>query len=150
MAESDEEKAARKAADAISLGGGAPSPDDSEEVRKAKEMRLGAGRALTGGLPGGANLAAALLERRRARAAMEAARKAFVEDAIAYLQRQWGERACPYCGQGPWEIGTPFDFETSAGPTTTHFPVMCSNCGQTAFVNAVRAGLVPEPPEPQP
>lgn len=69
-----------------------------------------------------------------------------VERAIAWLESTWGEeRPCPYCDNPKWEIGTPFEIAATSGPPlTASFPVMCSKCGHTVFINAVRAGLWPE------
>jgi hypothetical protein len=69
-----------------------------------------------------------------------------LESAIVWLQTNWGvDRRCPYCDRIQWEVGTPVALRTVGGePITPSFPVMCGNCGQTTFINAVRAGLLPE------
>jgi len=75
-------------------------------------------------------------------------RQAFLNAAIDWVEATWGETACPYCGNRYWEVGSPFVLETaSRDELTPHFPVMCSNCGNTVLVNAFRAGLLPEPDE---
>lgn len=69
-----------------------------------------------------------------------------VASAIEWLQEKWGDNPCPYCGVLGWEVSSPVAIQLASGETVTpSFPVMCSNCGQTVFVNAVRAGLLPEP-----
>jgi hypothetical protein len=47
-----------------------------------------------------------------------------------------------------WSIGTPFEISLENGEALSpHFPVMCDNCGNTVFINAILAGLLPEPEE---
>lgn len=69
-----------------------------------------------------------------------------IDAAIEWLWEKWEKAHCPYCGEGPWEVEGPFsirlDDEATLSPI---FTVMCTNCGQTAFVNAVQAGIVGEP-----
>src|SRR4051794_9450387 len=73
----------------------------------------------------------------------------FVQGAIAWIVEKWPvPRECPHCHTTEWEVGTPFELRTGGDASLTpHFPVMCSNCGNTVLINAVRAGLVPEPEE---
>jgi hypothetical protein len=83
------------------------------------------------------------LEERAQRKALESE---LADRAILWLREKWGDRECPYCDHVEWEVGTPVELSTLAGDgVTPAFPVMCSNCGHTTFINAVRAGLVPEP-----
>jgi hypothetical protein len=75
-----------------------------------------------------------------------------VENAIAWVREKWGERPCPYCQHLEWQVGTPLEIPLASGevmsPTMSPtFPVMCGNCGNTVLVNAILAGLVPEPRE---
>lgn len=71
---------------------------------------------------------------------------ALLDQAVQWLQEKWGNRPCPYCGHIEWEVGTPLEIGLSGGEAMSPtFPVMCGNCGQTAFVNAILAGLLPEP-----
>lgn len=76
-------------------------------------------------------------------------KRQFVEAAINWVAEKWPvPRECPYCSNTEWEVGTPLEIQTAQDESLTpHFPVMCSNCGNTVFINAVRAGLVPEPDE---
>src|SRR4051812_21106895 len=69
---------------------------------------------------------------------------AFIEKAIRWLDERWGPHApCPYCRSESWGIGSPFELPTtSGGALTPHFPVMCSVCGNTVFINAVLARVV--------
>jgi hypothetical protein len=58
---------------------------------------------------------------------------------------------CPYCRVQDWWVGGPIQLSTTDGPRASHpsppmFPVTCSNCGHTVFVNAVIAGIA-DPPE---
>ena len=80
-------------------------------------------------------------------AAREEERQQLVKAAIDWLADKWKDVDCPYCGAGDWKVGTPLEIsvggsESSMSPA---FPVMCGNCGQTTMVNAIVAGLVPEP-----
>jgi hypothetical protein len=68
-------------------------------------------------------------------------------EAIKWLIERWGtERPCPYCSNPQWRIGTPVEFLLVSGEATApHFPVLCTNCGNTVLINAVHAGIVPDP-----
>jgi hypothetical protein len=72
--------------------------------------------------------------------------QADLEAAIEWLREKWGDHRCPYCDHLEWQVGTPAEIQTfsTAGLSPT-FPVMCGNCGQTVFVNAILAGLRSEP-----
>ena len=72
------------------------------------------------------------------------------EKAIAFLQRKWGVKPCPMCGQGPWTVQDKV-FQLSeynsgnlvvGGPLIPVIPVSCSNCGHTVLVNAIISGAV--------
>lgn len=66
--------------------------------------------------------------------------------AIEWLAERWGpQQACPYCETTSWSVGTPFFVSLQSGESLSpHFAVMCDNCGNTVFINAILAGLVPE------
>jgi ribosomal protein S27AE len=73
-----------------------------------------------------------------------AARSQFVASAAEWLRVKWKNVECPYCGAKDWRLGEdivriPIFGSANAYPA---FPVVCGNCGQTAFVNAVQAGLI--------
>jgi RNase P subunit RPR2 len=73
------------------------------------------------------------------------AKAAFIELAILWLQRKWGEQACPYCHEADWQVGTPLEVRIlPAEVMSPAFPVMCGNCGHTTFVNARLSGVLPE------
>jgi hypothetical protein len=76
-------------------------------------------------------------------------REAFVDAAVAWLTEKWGTHpVCPYCGTQSWSVGTPFDVSLENGQALApHFSAMCNNCGNTVFINAILAGLYPEPEE---
>ena len=86
---------------------------------------------------------ASLHAERVERAAAEV-EQAFIAAAIDWLQRKWGsERECPYCGNLGWSISTPFNVLLESRETLSpHFAAMCTNCGNTVFINAILAGLV--------
>jgi hypothetical protein len=76
-------------------------------------------------------------------------RQALIAQAVAWLDEKWMPGACPYCHHIEWDVGTPLNLVASDGTSMTPmFPVMCVNCGNTTFINAIRAGLFPEP-EPE-
>jgi hypothetical protein len=68
-----------------------------------------------------------------------------LDGAIAWVRQKWGEqRPCPYCGDSTWEVGMPFEFTRgSSDAVALAFPVIRSNCGNTALINTGRAGLAP-------
>jgi hypothetical protein len=71
-----------------------------------------------------------------------------IDRAISFLQNKWGERPCPYCEHVEWQVAGPIELSVSGDEAMSPaFPVMCGNCGHTTFVNAIRAGLLPEPEE---
>lgn len=70
---------------------------------------------------------------------------------INWLRAKWGEeaRACPYCDNEAWTVGTPVYLDVGFGlaepgfsTMSPLFPVMCTNCGNTVFISAVIAGVV--------
>ena len=73
---------------------------------------------------------------------------------LAHLQSKWGQRSCPMCNGGPWNVqDSSFqlaEFNEGAlvlgGPLVPVIPVTCSNCGNTVLVNAIVAGVVTAPP----
>lgn len=69
--------------------------------------------------------------------------EALVASSIAWLEKHWGNhKPCPYCGSPDWTVYRP----KRAGDLGLYFPVTCDNCGNTAFIDAVQAGVV-EPGE---
>jgi hypothetical protein len=72
---------------------------------------------------------------------------AFIDAAIAWLGEKWGpEPTCPFCRNKSWAVGTSVDIALASGATLSpHFTVMCDNCGNTVFINAILAGLLPQP-----
>jgi hypothetical protein len=80
----------------------------------------------------------------------EKSSEAAIAEAIAWLERKWGEHPCPYCGARSWAVGEPvrilaaFPISFGKGGLTPAFTVMCGNCGHTNLINAIVAGIVPE------
>jgi RNase P subunit RPR2 len=70
-----------------------------------------------------------------------------ISKAIEWVEERWGaSRSCPYCDHDQWEISTPVEIPLRSGEAMSPaIPVMCSNCGHTVFINAIRAGLYPDP-----
>ena len=73
------------------------------------------------------------------------------EEAVKWLDKKWaGDRKCPICSQKNWKIGDPLETRKFTGgglnigaPLYVFFPVTCTNCGNTVFINAVSAELAP-------
>jgi hypothetical protein len=73
---------------------------------------------------------------------------------IHFLTEKWGNRDCPMCAKGPWEVQEKA-FQLSefhhgnlivGGPLIPVIPVTCTNCGHTVLVNAIISGaILPEP-----
>ena len=72
------------------------------------------------------------------------------EKAQAWLKERWKNWACPYSGHTNWELG---EFVVQAvrftggglsvgGPVYPLLVLTCSGCGNTIFVNAIKAGIV--------
>jgi hypothetical protein len=71
-----------------------------------------------------------------------------ISEEARWLSKNWGSRPCPYCENTSWQLGTPVELlDLSGVPMHPSFPVMCSQCGNTVFINAIKAGLWPEPDE---
>jgi len=86
----------------------------------------------------------------RERVAAEGTESQILQAAIKWIEEKWGDQECPYCQQVEWQVGTPLEITASNGEVMSPaFPVMCGNCGHTTLVNAIKAGLLPEPGEDQ-
>ena len=74
-------------------------------------------------------------------------------EAIAWLADKWRDTHCPYCDALSWAVGetvqilAAFPISYGKGRFSPAFTVMCTNCGHTSLVNAIVAGIVPEPDE---
>ncbi len=75
---------------------------------------------------------------------------------IAFLNSKWGDRSCPMCNSGPWNVQDRIfqlnEFHQGnlvvGGPLIPVIPVSCGNCGHTVLVNAIISGALPaEPPQ---
>jgi predicted nucleic-acid-binding Zn-ribbon protein len=62
---------------------------------------------------------------------------------VRWLREKWGtDPACPYCRHTSWEVGLPTQLAVwTGGAVPPVFAVTCTNCGNTVFVDAQRAGL---------
>src|SRR5437773_604356 len=74
-----------------------------------------------------------------------------MQRAQTWLNGAWTTARCPYSGHTVWEIGDVLVGTTGfqpgggllvGGPTYPLLTVMCSGCGHTVFVNAIKAGVV--------
>jgi hypothetical protein len=77
------------------------------------------------------------------------------------VREKWGEPPppCSMCGSRSWEIaGQIFELREFqqgalvAGGAQTLYPVvpiLCGNCGNTIFLNAIKAGLLSHNPVPE-
>lgn len=71
--------------------------------------------------------------------------KALSDEGIKWLQERWGEDGpeCPYCFHNFWYVAVPVVLATvPEGSLYPMFPVVCTNCGHTTFVSAVKSGTV--------
>jgi hypothetical protein len=73
----------------------------------------------------------------------------FIEAAVGWVEQKWGpNRECPYCGSAEWTVSRPFNLLLESRETLSpHFSVVCTNCGNTVLINALLAGLFPDPNE---
>jgi predicted Zn-ribbon and HTH transcriptional regulator len=78
---------------------------------------------------------------------------------IKHLTEKWGGDAhCPMCKASNWNVGmrvvilhelrADSDSPARVGLSIPVVPVMCTNCGNTVFVNAILLGLVPPTTDP--
>jgi hypothetical protein len=70
---------------------------------------------------------------------------------IEFLTEKWGDKDCPMCNKGPWQVQDKL-FQLSeyhqgslvvGGPLIPVIPVTCTNCGHTILVNAIISGAIP-------
>jgi hypothetical protein len=98
--------------------------------------------------------AAAAQEKSRLAAAIE--RRRHIEDVrnsvLAWIEEKWKNPRCPMCDINQWVVGElaeirqhTFGASYGVDPIMPAVPVVCGNCGFTAFVNAVIAGAVSIP-----
>lgn len=73
------------------------------------------------------------------------------EKLVEHLRQKWGDpRNCPMCGAAKWHVGdtvfTPVLFTGGGvrigGPSIPMVPVVCTDCGFTAWINALVAKLI--------
>jgi ribosomal protein S27AE len=71
---------------------------------------------------------------------------------IENLHNKWKDRPCPLCGSGPWMVqDTTFQIMEyneaglvlGGGVILPLVPVICGNCGYTALVSPIIAGVMP-------
>lgn len=73
------------------------------------------------------------------------------EKAVNWINSKWPVKTCEVCLQRQWEL---HDFMVSTprfeggiiigGQIAPHIMIMCKNCGNTKFFNAVLMGLIKE------
>ena len=73
------------------------------------------------------------------------------EKLLEHLKTKWQGRHCQMCGTGNWNVSDSI-FELreynngnlilGGGPLIPIVPITCDNCGNTVFVNAIKAGLI--------
>ena len=70
---------------------------------------------------------------------------------IAFLNEKWQGRPCPLCGSRKWSVqDSAYELREfhggnlviGGGPIIPLIPVTCENCGYTALINAIKAGVV--------
>ncbi|EEZ95964.1 hypothetical protein [Legionella longbeachae] len=77
--------------------------------------------------------------------------KELQDKALAWINSKWLIKNCEICQTSQWELA---NFIVAAprfeggiiigGPIAPHVMVMCKNCGNTKFFNAVIMGLIKE------
>ena len=79
------------------------------------------------------------------------------EKLLQHLQQKWKGRVCPMCGVANWTVvETSYELrEFNDGTIPPEklglmpiIPVICGNCGNTIFVNALAAGAISQPSNP--
>ena len=74
------------------------------------------------------------------------------ERARQWLKDHWKTWTCPFSGDTNWELGHVIVNAPSqplGGEVYPLLVVICAGCGNTVFVNAIKAGVVkPDTPEP--
>ncbi|MBI1303247.1 MAG: hypothetical protein GC172_05615 [Phycisphaera sp.] len=74
---------------------------------------------------------------------------------ISFLNEKWQGRPCPLCGNRRWSVqDAAFElrqfhggnFVLGGGAIIPLVPVTCENCGYTALINAIKAGVVSAAP----
>ena len=74
---------------------------------------------------------------------------------IDFLSSKWGDKACPMCNKGPWNVQEKvfqlMEFKEGnlviGGPIIPVIPVSCGNCGNTVLVNAIVSGQIKSEPQ---
>jgi len=70
---------------------------------------------------------------------------------LNHLNSKWQGRPCQMCGVGNWTVSDSIfelreynqgNMVIGGGPLIPVVPVTCNNCGNTVFVNAIKAGLI--------
>lgn len=81
-----------------------------------------------------------------------------LQKAQDWLAAHWERLACPFHGPTKWILGDSLvgtvGFRAGGiaigGPTFPLLVVTCSQCGFTAFLNAIVVGIIPPAPSPTP
>jgi len=82
------------------------------------------------------------------------AQKVDSEKIINHLKTKWGGRPCQMCGIGSWNVSDSIfelrefnagNMVLGNGPLIPVVPITCDNCGNTVFINAIKAGLIEQP-----
>lgn len=78
-------------------------------------------------------------------------RKIDTDKMLEHLKSKWQGRPCQMCGIGNWNISDSIyelrefnegQLALGGGPIIPVVPITCDNCGNTVFVNAIKAGLI--------
>ncbi len=86
-------------------------------------------------------------QEKKAEAARKDAEQFMVTEGINWLKEKWGSETesapCPYCGHNTYAVQAPVNVHPLGRPNRvrTYFPVTCTNCGQTTFVDAGVVGV---------
>lgn len=70
---------------------------------------------------------------------------------ISHLKLKWQGRPCQMCGTGDWTVSDSIfelreynlgNLVIGGGPIVPVVPITCDNCGNTLFINAIKAELI--------
>jgi len=73
------------------------------------------------------------------------------EKLLSHLKSKWQGRSCQMCGTGNWNVSDSIfelreynqgNLVIGGGPIIPVVPITCDNCGNTVFINAIKAGLI--------
>jgi len=77
-----------------------------------------------------------------------------IQNVIKHLSEKWGNQSCPMCGSNDWNVSdTIYELRKyhggnliiGGGPILPIVPIICNNCGNSIFINAIISGAIDRP-----